>query len=68
MTFYTPNQLAASAGKSIRTIRHHLKQGWLKPEPKFPGVRGHRFSERTAKIWISRFYPGKKLIGEEVAK
>lgn len=61
MSLYSSEQLAASAGKSMRTIRHHVKQGWLKPEPKFPGVRGWRFAESTAADWLALHYPGHTL-------
>lgn len=61
MTFYTVQQLAAASGKSMRTIRHHVKQAWLKPEPKAAGVRGHRFSERIAAKWLGLHCPGKRL-------
>ena len=61
MKFFTVQMLAAASGKSVRTIRHHVKQKWLKPEPKAAGVRGHRFSEHIATKWLNLHYPSKKL-------
>lgn len=61
---FTTKQLAAASGRSIRTIRHHVKEGWLTPVPKeeLPkGVRGSRFKLSTAKKWLELHYPGKKL-------
>ena len=57
MIFYTVAQLAEKSGRSQRTIRHHIKQRWLKPEPKTPGVRGHRVNEQSANKWLSRHFP-----------
>lgn len=61
MIYFTSKQLATAAGRSVRTIRHHVEQGWLKPEEKAPGVRGHRFKESTAKKWPGLHYSDKKL-------
>lgn len=56
---FSQAQLVEASGKTTRTVRYHIKQGWLKPEPKFPGVRRLRFKERTVRIWLNRFYPEK---------
>lgn len=61
MTFYTVDQLAAAAGLAPRSIRYHAAKGWLKAEPKTPGVRGLRFAERIAKKWMALHYPTKTL-------
>lgn len=64
MTRYTSAQLAAASGKSLRTIIHHVKQGWLTPMPKSElpaGVKGHRFGFITAKKWLGVYSPGKRL-------
>jgi hypothetical protein len=61
MKLFTAQMLASAAGKSTRTIRYHVQQKWLNPEPKTAGVRGHRFSERIAKRWLGLHYPSKKL-------
>jgi hypothetical protein len=61
MTYFDTQQLAACTGLAVRSIRHHVKSGWLKEEPKTPGVRGKRFTRSNAQKWIERFYPSKKL-------
>lgn len=59
--YYTCQQLAQASGLSLRSIRHHVKSGWLKPEPKAPGVRGLRFSHFRASKWLGLHFPGKSL-------
>lgn len=61
MDFYSEHQLAEIVGKSVRTIRHHIQQGWLKKEPKTPGVRGPRVSLRNAQKWQRIHYPTKPI-------
>lgn len=53
MTYYTTQQVCALSKRSERTIRHHVKSGWLKPEPKRPGVRGSRFASNVVKKWAA---------------
>jgi hypothetical protein len=59
--FFSVEQLASFTGRTPRAIRFHAEQGWLKAEPKMPGVRGLRFSERNARQWMARHYPTAKL-------
>lgn len=49
------------ADVSERTIRHHVKQGWLKPIPKHPGIRGYRITQEEASRWIGLHYPMQTL-------
>lgn len=59
--FFTAQQLAAKVGRCVRTIREHTRNGWLKAEPKRPGVRGSRYSQRNATKWASLHFPGVNL-------
>jgi hypothetical protein len=59
--YFSAQQLAAKVGKSLRTIRLHTRMEWLKKEPKTPGVRGARYSQRNAEKWAAIHYPDKSL-------
>ena len=61
MIFFSARQLAEYVSKSQRTIRLHVRAGWLKQEPKMVGVRGARFSERNARKWAALHYPDAKF-------
>lgn len=61
MSLFSVQQLAAASGRANRTIRHHVASGWLKAEPKAAGVRGLRFSKRSAQTWLNRHFPGKQI-------
>lgn len=57
---YSGKELAAASGRSLRTIRLHVKNGWLKQEPKQPGVKGSRFGSANARKWLERHFPEKR--------
>lgn len=59
--YFDSQQLARASGRSLRTIQHHVAQGWLKAELPAPGVRGLRFAEYNARTWLAKHYPGAKL-------
>ncbi len=67
MIYYTTAQLSRASGLKPRSIRHHVKQGWLKAVPKdeLPnagrGIRGARFTQSVARKWLQVHKPEGKL-------
>jgi hypothetical protein len=54
--FYSTEQLAHAAGVQSRTVRDHLRFGWLRGE-KAKGVNGWRVPVKEAKSWLAIHFP-----------
>lgn len=59
MTCYSTAQFAKIAGRSTRTVRDHIKKGYLKAS-RVPGARGLRITESNALKWLAT-YQSEKL-------
>ena len=51
MTCYSTAQFAKIAGRSTRTVREHIKKGYLKAA-EVPGARGLRITHTNAIKWL----------------
>lgn len=60
MSYYTAEDLAASSGLQITTVRQHVRLQRLKPDSSVK-AKGYRFPARTAEAWLAKVKPGAAL-------
>lgn len=60
MSYYTAEDLAASSGLALWTVRQHVRLKRLKPDVTVK-TKGYRFPARTAEAWLAKVRPGATL-------
>lgn len=56
MTTFSLFQLSRITGKTVATIRRHVRNGWLKART-YPGAVGLRVNEPRATAWLAIYFP-----------
>jgi len=56
MTTFSLVQLSGITGRTVATIRRHIRNGWLKAK-KIEGASGLRVTEPRAMAWLKIYFP-----------